>query len=55
MLGKGLHAIIKKWSIGGAIQIIEYCETIEEGREYIDKQPKSILYDWDIIIYERKQ
>lgn len=54
MLGKGRFAIVRKWKndpYGDGIQVIEYCETIEEGKEYIKQQKKDKAYEWEIMQY----
>jgi hypothetical protein len=54
MLGKGRYVIVREWKndpYGDGIQVIEYCETIEEGEEFIRQQKKDDAYDWEIMLY----
>jgi len=46
------YAVVRRWKDNpGDLQVIEYVETIEDGRAYIQRQKKSHLFTWEVMKY----
>lgn len=47
------YAVVRIWKDNPKdCEVVEYVATVEEGLQYISRQKKSPLFDWDVCKYD---